>query len=332
MKIQIYSTLFTSILCCMQVSAASICNTPKSTLSALDRVYKSNQFRIYYSSQVDNEHYIPDQTDLNHNQIPDYVENIAIQANATTDALTVLGFKHPLQSARYKNVAHYIDIHVLKMSGNGVAYELPSHWINKASKENKCALLLVIRHNLEGFPRNNWTTVTHEIFHLYQYGYSQFKGRWYLEGMTNLMERLLKQGAQGGNGLTPLPSTSSELEQKVYNVPYNHLWHRLAVLSDQTDGQLSLPKSLLNRTYLDGSKVFKDDKLKGHAFIKTVLENMDTMGHQLSKENNWDQYNWAETAQQAPSNRAYMLNMIQKTMHQFEMNQTLEQQNFLKLK
>ncbi|MFC4953495.1 hypothetical protein [Acinetobacter puyangensis] len=184
---------------------------------------------------------------------------------------------------------------------------------------------------MEQFPGNYWTTVTHAIFHLYQYGYNQFKGGWYLEGMTNLMERLLRLGTQGGNGLTPLPATQTELENNVYNVAYNQLWHRLAVLSDNTNGQLNLPFELLNRTYTDGSKVFKDEKLKGHAFIKKVLKNMKLKTDLISSQNNWDPHNWAESDQISPSNRPYMLNVIQETMYQFGMNQILEEQNFLNL-
>lgn len=311
--------------------AASTCNTPTTTLPSLDSVYKSGKFRIYYSTNPNNVDYIPDQTDVNANGIPDYVENLAIQANATTDALTYLGFTHPLESDRYKNVAHYIDIHLLAIDGNGIAYEIPGNWVNKPSKEGKCALLLVVRNNLESFPGNYWTTGTHEIFHLYQYGYNQFKGGWYLEGMTNLMERVLKLGTQGGSGLTPLPSTQIALDSDVYNVPYNQLWHRLAVLSDSTSGQLNLPSSLLNRTYLDGTKVFKDEKLKGHAFVKQVLDNMKTTTDQLSVMRGWDAHNWAELDQTTPANRPHMLKAIQDAMYQFGMNKTNEEKEFLKL-
>ncbi|WP_353171109.1 hypothetical protein [Acinetobacter rudis] len=313
------------------VNAAAPCLSSTSTLPSVDSVYKSGKFRIYYNSNPENENYLSDRTDLNNNGIPDYVENMAIQANATTEALTYLGFTHPLDSNRYRGVAQYIDIHLIKLNGNGVAFEMAQNFINKPIKEGKCSLTLHIRNNLEGFPGNYWTTGTHEIFHLYQYGYNQFKGGWYLEGMTNLMERLLRQGTQGGNGLTQLPSTQAQLESDVYAVPYNQLWHRLAVLSDNTNGQLNLPSELLNRKYIDGSKVFKDEKLKGHLFIKKILENMEQKTDQLSVVNGWDKHNWAEANQISPGNRPHMIKVIQETMHQFGMNKTQEEKDFLKL-
>lgn len=314
-----------------QASAADNCRVSQQVLSSLDSRYVSGKFRIFYSTQVQSPDFIADQTDLNQNHIPDYVENIAIQANASSDALTQLGFMHPLQSPRYQHAAEFIDIHVTAIKGNGLAFEIPTQYINQANKSGKCALIIQVRNNLEQFP-GNWSTIDHELFHLYQYGYSQFKGGWYLEGMSNLMERLLRKGSQGGSGLTPLPSTAEQLQQQVYTVPYNQLWHRLAVLSDPTDGQLDLPQALLDRRYIDGSKVFKDNRLKGHAFIKAVLENMQLQSDFLSKQNHWDQYNWAETEQVSTARHPMILKAIQDSMRQFHMTQTAEEMDFLQLK
>lgn len=312
-------------------SAAVDCRISQQVLSSLDANYVSGQFRIYYSTQPQSPDFISDQTDLNQNHIPDYVENIAIQANASSEALTQLGFMHPLDSPRYQHTAEFIDIHVLAIKGNGLAFEMPIRYIHQANKSEKCALIIQVKNNLKQFP-GNWTTINHELFHLYQYGYSQFKGGWYLEGMSNLIERLLRKGSQGGSGLIPLPSTIEQLQQQVYTVPYNQLWHRLAVLSDPTEGQLNLPQTLLDRRYIDGSQVFKDDRLKGHAFIKTVLENMQLQSDLFSKQNHWDQYNWAEAEQVSAERRPMMLKAIQDSMRQLHMTQTAEEIDFLQLK
>lgn len=320
------------LILCAKTSATAPCITSQHTLPTLDSVYSAGKFRIYYSANPQNADFIADQTDLNHNHIPDYVENIAIQANATSDALTQLGFVHPLQSPRYQGSATFIDIHVTALKGNGVSFEMPTRYINKASKAGQCTLVIQVRNNLEQFPGNYWTTISHELFHLYQYGYSQFKGGWYLEGMTNLMERLLRQGSQGGNGLTPLPATAEQLQQQVYAVPYNQLWHRLAVLSDHSNGQLKLSSELLNRTYIDGSKVFKDDRLKGYTFIKSVLENMQTQSNLISQQKHWDPTDWAEADQVSTEQRPMILKAIQDSMRQFKMTETQEEHDFLLLK
>lgn len=331
MKIVLIISLFATLCLNSQIYAASKCRVINKPISALDNMYKSGQFRIYYSSNPASKDYIQDQTDHNRNNIPDYVENIAIQANATTSVLTHLGFIHPLESKRYKNITHYIDIYLYSISGNGVAYDYPGNWVSESFKEKKCALSVAVRNNLENFPGRYWTTVTHELFHLYQYGYSQFKGGWYLEGMTNWAERSLRIGAVGRSYDQQLPQTQDELE-KIYNTPYNHLWHRLAVLSDPGDGTMHLSRELLNRRYVDGSKVFKDDKLRGHKFIKRVLENFAQASDKKSKEQDWSSSYWAEKDQRSELNRPIMLKAIQKTMKEFGMNQTVEENNFLKLK
>ncbi|WP_419820290.1 hypothetical protein [Acinetobacter sp.] len=54
-----------------------------------------------------------------------------------------------------------------------------------------------------------------------------------------MAESLLRSGTQNGDGLTPLPKEQKKLTAEVYEVPYNQLWSRLAVLSDTTNGQLN---------------------------------------------------------------------------------------------
>lgn len=299
----------------------------------LEKVYEIENIRIFYSLNKNSINYLKNNADTNFNNIPDYVENIAIQANRTLEVFNYLGFINPLQTTRYKDVTKFIDIHLINTrgKGNGAAFEMPTSWLNVKNKNNKVALWILIRNDIENFPGSYWTTVTHEIFHLYQYGYNQFKGGWYLEGMTNWSERALKLGVAGSNYDQQLPQTQEELD-KVYNTSYNHLWHRLAVLSDKTDGTMKLPQSLLNQTYVDGSKVFKDDKLRGYKFMKRILENLAIASNEISIQKNRNPYHWAEKDQISKLNRPVILKAIQHTMHEFGMNKTSEEKNFLQLK
>ena len=188
--------------------SVEVCRVTNDSFPTLDSVYKSGKFRVYYSTNATNADYIQDQTDVNNNQIPDYVENVAIQANATADAFTYMGYKHPLESDRYNGAVDFIDIHIKAIKGNGVAFESPSFASqNKAIKEGKCSLGIDINNNLGVFP-GTWSVVAHELFHTYQYGYNQFKKTWYMEGTANWGERVIRggaNGAQGGDGLTLLP-------------------------------------------------------------------------------------------------------------------------------
>ncbi|MDF2418091.1 hypothetical protein GWP85_11315 [Acinetobacter beijerinckii] len=232
------------------------------------KYYKSGKIRVIYSPND------IDLTDINKNNIPDYVENIAIQANATIDALDYLGFVNPLNSPRYKSKVSYIDIHVVNISYNGIAYDKPYLTSFDGAKKEK-ALLIKLNNRLKNFPGNYWTVVAHEIFHLYQYGYSPLKPSWYLEGMANWSERLLRKDDIYKNGQVLLPTSAVSLQNNIYQIPYNKLWYRLAFLSNKmNDSQLNFPDSIITRKYVDGNLVFKDSSFSGYIFMRKFLSNL----------------------------------------------------------
>lgn len=297
----------------------------------LDQVYTSGQFRILYSTRAGSPHAIPSHKDSNKNKIPDYVENVAIQANATTEAFGYLGYIHPLQNQRYKDQAHYIDIHIKGMDRNGLAFENPQYnaYLSK-DKNQKCALSIALRHDLENFP-GTWSLVSHELFHLYQYGYAQYKAPWYLEGMANWGERIIRRTVDRKH-LTPLPSNQAEFKANVLQKPYNDLWHRLAYLAEKNGGKMPLPKKLLQRRYTDGSIVFRDDQLNGYIFMRHFFENLQARSNATSRSLKLNPADWPEKIQTSQDHSSVILAIIQQTMIEMGMNQTAEEKAFLKLK
>jgi len=324
-KLNLFLVIFLS-----SKALATPCHSSNISFSDLESVFQDKKIRVFYSNNSLSKNFLIDRTDYNNNRIPDYVENVAIQANATIDALTQLEFLNPLLSQRYVGQADYIDIHLVSLKGNGIAYEVPVNFVKNPTKSNKCALLIKVRNNLEKFPGNYWTTVTHEIFHLYQYGYSQFKGGWYLEGMTRQMERVLKEDKVERKN-SSLPSTYSELDKGVYLVSYNKLWSRLATLSDDLNNDINWSAELKSRKYIDNSIVLKDNKLRGYKFIKRVLENMKTISNNVSLKKGIDKNNWNEEGQNDPNNKVYIMKAIQMSMNQFNINRTKEEVSFLKI-
>lgn len=296
--------------------AASVCLTSNATyIKSLDKRFTSEGFRIFYTTNSNSAHAVADLTDKNKNGIPDYIENIAIQFNTSRKALNKLGFQDPLLSPRYKGVAKFIDIHIMKIDGNGIAYEVPHIHTQNPLKSNQCALFITLRNNLEGFP-GNWSVAHHELFHLYEYGYTQFKRSWFLEAMSAWSERLIRLGAVK-NGTVPLPGSVSDTEASVFNVPYNLMWDRLAVISDKTKAPLVLSKELLEVKYVNGEKVFKDELLWGHAYMKVVLENMQAYSLQISQQKKRDPYNWKEEEQKDPALNKYILKAAEEAMKNF---------------
>lgn len=309
--------------------AGTPCSEQKDRFPEINQVYQSGDFRFFYSDQPKSKHFIPDQTDANKNKIPDYIENMAIQANTTAAALKQLGFKAPLETERYKNNAKTIDFVVQAMKSNGVAYENPISTQSENKQQQQCGLKINIRYNVEDFP-GTWSIVTHELFHLYQYGYSQFKNPWYLEGMTNWLERVIRK-ENGEKYLTPLPSSKEELDKNVFKVPYNDLWHRLGYLATEDKGKLQLPSDLMSTQYTNGEPVFKDDIFNGWLFNLNVLKKLEASSLELSKQNNLDPYNWEEALQRSPENNKYILKAIQETMREMQIVETPEQQAFLEI-
>jgi hypothetical protein len=307
--------------------AGTPCIEQKNISPEISEVYQSGDFRFFYTDNSKSKHLIPDQTDRNKNGIPDYIENMAIQANATAAALKHLGFKAPLTSERYKDVANTIDFVVHAAKYNGLAFESPVSIQNGTKQQQQCGLKINIRYNLENFP-GTWSIVTHELFHLYQYGYTQFKNPWYLEGMTNWLERLIRK-ERGNKHLSRLPKTAAELEKNVFSVPYNNLWHRLGFLAPQNNGQLKLPNEILERRYINGEKVFKDDLFYGWFFSLKILQRLEAESMQISKQNNLPPYNWEESLQRSKNNNKVILKAIQQTMREMQMDKTPEQQAFL---
>lgn len=320
------------LLSCSTIgSAASICSTDSSTYSNLEYIYKAGKIRVFYSTNPSSPDNLPIKTDINNNSIPDYVENVALQANTAADVFTHIGFVHPLESTRYKNVVNYIDIHLVNQDG-GVAYEIPAKMPNRPDTENKCSLKMVISNRLDSFPGEYWSLVSHELFHLYQYGYSQFKRGWYGEATANWAERSIRSGGHKPV-IAPnlLPATQEELKTKVYDVHYNGLWSRIAELYEKNNGVMGLPSSLLNRKYTDGSKVIKDDSLSAYIFMAKFMDNLRLKSEQISYQNNWDPYAWG-TNKTLESNNPIILKVIQDTMYQSGMNKTEEEKAFLNLK
>jgi hypothetical protein len=146
------------------------------TFTALDRIYVRDEFRIVYA--VDGAHALADQRDLNANGIPDKVEDVATQLVAGRRLFSeVMGLAAPLRQPRYAQ-ATSIDVFMLKMAkGNGLAYdEVMNYRLGVDSAAGRCALRIDL---LNSRPNQNPTPV-HELFHLYQYGYTMFKpaGSW----------------------------------------------------------------------------------------------------------------------------------------------------------
>ncbi|MGF6608488.1 hypothetical protein OKW45_003410 [Paraburkholderia sp. WSM4175] len=268
--------------------------------------------RVFYTHSGDNQ--LVDQTDSNSNGVPDYVENVARQADAARKAFNLLGFRDPLESARYRG-ASYIDINVGNMSGNGLAYSEPASYSAVPQRGDACSIRLDISDRLDKFP-GSWSVVSHELFHLYQYGYMEFKRPWLLEPTANWAERVIRTGSlHPAPGLAqPLPASMAEMQSQVFaqSFPYD-FWSRLASFMDEADEVMHLPNALRYATYTDGTSIFKDDYVRGFAFLSAVLQSLEAESTVVSSLNGWPPYQWGEN-QSSASHDARILKVIQRAV------------------
>lgn len=320
-------------------STASCSSHSSEELNKLEKVYSIGDVRVFWTEQepaAGKDHRLPSQStaDDNSNGVPDYIENIARQADAARQAFIHLGFQDPLNSPRYAAV-RFIDVNVLNMAYNGRAYDSAVYYPGAPGRGNECTLRLDISARLEtrwiGPPdrrmqaefTKHWFVVGHEMFHLFQYGLTQFKRAWINEPTAKWAEYVMRP-----RGLYPvdapehgLPRSSDELRASVIDVPVkasaNRFWSKLIALVDATTGEMSLPEHLRIQTYTDGEPVFKDDTLRGAPFILAVFEALAKEDRVVSRTRGLDPLRWPEKTQTSSDHDALALSVIQRVVRDF---------------
>ncbi len=271
----------------------------------LERMHVRDEFRIVYS--VAGRHALPDARDLNANGIPDKVEDVATQLVAGRRLFSeVMGLAAPLRQPRYAQ-ATSIDVFMLKMdAGNGRAYdEVVNYRLGIDGAAGRCALRIDL---LNSHPNQNPTPV-HELFHLYQYGYTPFKARWFLEGTARWAEYALRPGSGPRRAL---PQSPASLQAQVFDMTYaaSNAWNRLAFLLDPV-GRMPLPPALAQLAYVDGSPVVHDDRLHGMPFMKALLESLAALGREVGARQGWPDFQWKEADQRAAQHDPDIFSTVQ---------------------
>ena len=305
--------LIQSIAMAQPIVACNVNATTSGYVPTLTQKYVQNGIRIFYT--LSGENAIVDTNDINLNGIPDYVENVARQANAARRAYNLLGFRDPLESARYR-AASFIDINLRNFAGNGSAYDETSKFSAVPIRDGACAIMIDISVNLSSFP-GSWSVISHEIFHLYQYGSTMFKRAWVNEATANWAERILRVGALSAATGTPLPTTMTEMQSQVFSQSSPvEFWARLAGFMDPTDGLMHLPVDLRGATYVDGSAIFKDDYLRAIYFLSSLFQALDAEDDLVTNSNSWLIYRWAEADQVSTFHDERILKVIQRVVRQ----------------
>ena len=270
-----------------------------SYIKSLDKVYKQDEFRIYYTLEGKNALPKKNRLDANKNNVPDYVENIANQLSESSRLfIDTLGFVHPLKQPRFKGKAEFIDIHLIPIKVNGAAGDT-------VYKKNGS---LVMKLSIDLIP----TTLTpvHEFFHLIQYGYSMFNNRWSMEGQARWAEYAFRKGS---GRYKELPSSIKELEKltkMIYESSY--FWERAAFLSDK---ECRFEHKKKYKNIFKGEFWIEDEKLCGYRMIKNILENYQKYDKDVERLYGFASYMWNEKDQKSSNNDLYIFLSVRDALN-----------------
>jgi hypothetical protein len=289
-------------------------------LAALDRVHHVEEFRLFYTLR--GPHALRHTQDADGNGVPDGVEDAARQLIAARRLFVeVIGLTHPLQQPRYRARAQGIDIHLLALGpenavSHGRAYDEVRRYAHGAGAPSaRCALRIDL--DTRWSPPNQ--TPAHELFHLFQNGYTPFKAAWFSEGTARWAESALGPGTDttSTNTLPATPAALSALWASSYQA--GAFWNRLTRLLDPA-GQMPVPDTLQAMRYADGRPVLEGTRLHGAAFMKALLEALAQAGDRVSRHNGWQPFDWRESDQKSHQHDADLWAAVIEVVKRFPIN------------
>ena len=277
--------------------------------AALDLVYQVDEFRIFYSFSGVDALPAEQRADIDRDGVPDLVQNIAIQLVVGRNVFTdVLELRHPLASPRYRGKTKYIDVNLLRFPlkpggpRRGTAGDAIVNFRRPIDESSGVGVLVIDLSNMN--PATNLTPA-HELFHLFQNGYTMFKNRWFTEGTASWVGYVFK-GGPGPAGM--LPTNAVELE-RLMNSSYEarRFWIRLSEIVDPSN-QLDIPDDWLSISLVgSATNLFADGAFTGKRFIKVLLEQLDDWDDRVSRSRGLAPYDWRESVQRSADNNLFVL-------------------------
>lgn len=263
---------------------------------ALDHVFVCEEIRIFYTLAGPDALPVDDRVDSDGDGVPDKIQNIALQlVTARRAYVQVLGLRPPLESPRYRDRVKFIEVNVWALDGrNGSTGDGIVNYHRPTDPPEGVEVVTV---DLAAKLSAGNLSPAHELFHVFENGYSQFKNAWYYEGMARWSEDLLRAGA-GRRG--SLPANAQEVDA-LFKQSYDasRFWVTLAQQTE-VDGKVTIPPELSAVRYVgSGKPVVQDDLFFGAKWIKSLLEEFEREDHVISQEEKLDPLDWPEARQRA---------------------------------
>lgn len=302
--------LLAALLACTMpqpAAAKSSCSlSNNSHRLALKNMHTVGGIRVFYD--IVGEHRIPNLSDQNKNQIPDLVEDIALHAAVSRGVFNVVGFRDPLLSGRF-SASDHIDIELVnfglyrpKASENrGFAFSGQYQTTQSSLRGDGCSLMIVLNVAAPKFSiLAKDFLIPHEMFHLYQYAYSEFKQAWLLEGLAKWAERATQNRDtfdRVSRGHTLPASPAAFMQEVVRNAnPYatQRFWASLLNSENFPADRCKIPSEWLTLTFSDGSPVIRSSEWHGCATVQNMLTRLEQRSEQISKASGRTQFQWTE--------------------------------------
>lgn len=256
----------------------------------LDKVAIYDRFRFFYALKGVDALPAERHVDRDNSGTPDYIERLA-QRFIRVDKFyrEEVGLTSPLDGDRYRGHALYIDVNLLNLPNhkngpmNGIAYDGTPKLDRAAAGEDSVNVLLI---DLSASLSWENRSVEHELFHLYQNGYTYFKNPWYTEGTARWSE-LVMNGRLGPGGLLPNNRAQKrELFRKTYAA--SAFWNELILRCNKAE--------------------------LGKTFIRKLLERLSELDSIAAKERGIPSTNWQESEQRSEDNDPYIWRAVIETI------------------
>jgi hypothetical protein len=275
--------------------------------AALDRRFIREEFRIHYTLAGKDALATEDPRDSDGDGVPDKIQNLALQlVTARQCHVEVLGLRHPFDSLRYKGRVKFVDVNVWALpDSNGIAGDAIVNY-HRDNDPPEGVEVLTIDLSTRLAARN--LSPAHELFHLFQNGYTLFKTPWYYEGVARWSEDLLRAGV-GEAG--ELPASAADLE-KLFKLSYgaSRFWQALARATDPA-GRVRIPENLRGSRYIGSDRpIVEDNTFHGARFLKALLEELDREDDVASRDGKLNSLDWPEARQRAAENNRYIWSAV----------------------
>lgn len=282
--------------------------------ATLDKRFVRDEFRIHYTVAGQNALPAEDRRDTDGDGVPDKIQNLAFQlVTARRCYVEALGLRHPFESRRYKDRVKFVDVNVWALpNSNGMAGDAIVNY-HRDNDPPEGVEVLTVDLSIKLTARN--LSPAHELFHVFQNGYTLFKTPWYYEGIARWSEDLLRAGA-GEAG--ELPASVADLE-KLFRLSYgaSRFWQTLARATDPP-GKVRVPENLRALRYAGSDKpIIEDDVFYGARFLKALFEELDRQDDVASREGKLNPLDWPEARQRAAENNHYIWNAIVSVCRRF---------------